>query len=142
MLISGRCHCGNVAFELDWPRAPDVIHARTCTCSFCRSHGATWTSHPKAKLAVAVRDSSRVNVYRFGSGTADFHVCMDCGGVPFVSCLLDGIRHAVVNVNVFDDAARALVQTAPESFESEELEGRLERRKRTWIRDVAYTTPT
>ena len=142
MLITGRCHCGNLAFELDWAPDPHEIHARTCTCSFCRSHGATWTSHPRARLRVAVRDSARVNIYRFGSGTADFHVCTDCGVVPLVSCVLDDTRYAVVNVNVFDDAARALVRPAPASFESEELTGRLERRKRTWIRDVEYTTPT
>jgi hypothetical protein len=141
MLISGRCHCGNIAFELGWDPDPKEIVARTCTCSFCRSHGATWTSHPRAKLRIAVRDSAQVNIYRFGSNTADFHVCMDCGGVPFVSCMLDDTRYAVVNVNVFDDAARALVRPAPASFESEELTGRLERRQRTWIRDVEYTTP-
>jgi hypothetical protein len=141
MLISGGCHCGNTAFELDWPLDPESIQARTCTCSFCRGHGATWTAHPRAKLAIAIRDPSRVNVYRFGSGTADFHVCMNCGVVPFVSCVLDETRYAVVNVNVFEDAARALVRAAPVSFEAEELTGRLERRKRTWIRNVAYTAP-
>jgi hypothetical protein len=44
MLISGRCHCGNISFALDWQPEPSEIPARACTCSFCAKHGGVWTS--------------------------------------------------------------------------------------------------
>src|SRR5262249_9564686 len=39
MLISGRCHCGNISFALDWRPETSEIPARACTCSFCVKHG-------------------------------------------------------------------------------------------------------
>jgi hypothetical protein len=44
MLISGRCHCGNISFALDWRPEPSEIPARACICSFCAKHGGVWTS--------------------------------------------------------------------------------------------------
>ena len=67
----GSCHCGNIAFDLHWPEATDRIPARACQCTFCRKHGAAWTSHPDGQLAVTVRDPSRVERYAFGTHTVD-----------------------------------------------------------------------
>jgi len=39
MLIEGSCHCGNIAFALDWQPEPAQITARACACSFCTKHG-------------------------------------------------------------------------------------------------------
>src|SRR5205809_590139 len=58
MLIKGKCHCGNIAFELEWEGNPPEIPARACGCTFCVKHGGVWTSNPKAKLAVSVRDAA------------------------------------------------------------------------------------
>ena len=44
MLITGRCHCGNISFALDWQPEPTDIPARACSCSFCTKHGGVWTS--------------------------------------------------------------------------------------------------
>jgi hypothetical protein len=54
MLISGRCHCGNIFFALDWRPEPSEIRARACTCSFCAKHGGVWTSCPTGSLTVNV----------------------------------------------------------------------------------------
>lgn len=44
---------------------------------------------------------------------ADFHVCFTCGAIPIVTCMIEGIRYAVFNVNTFDDVNRSqLVETA------------------------------
>jgi hypothetical protein len=75
MLIDGRCHCGNVTFTLRWEPVPSEIPARACTCSFCTKHGAVWTSCPTGSLAVAIRTPASVARYRFGTGTAESHVC-------------------------------------------------------------------
>src|SRR6476661_5472037 len=85
MLISGSCHCRNISFALDWTPEPSEIPARACTCSFCTKHGGVWTSCPSGSLRIAISDPSLASTYRFGTETADFHVCIRCGGVPVVT---------------------------------------------------------
>jgi hypothetical protein len=46
------------------------------------------------------------------------------------------ISHAVVNVNVFENVDASWLRRAPVSFEGEDVESRLARRKRNWIADV------
>ena len=138
MLIPGRCHCGSIAFELDWTPDPREIPARACTCSFCVKHGGVWTSCPTGTLAVTIGDPSHVARYVFGTRTAEFHVCARCGVVPLVTSRIDGNTYAVVNVNAFEGAARSLLRTATASFDGEGTDARLARRKRNWIRDVRF----
>lgn len=138
MLISGRCHCGNISFRLSWEPEPSEIPARACTCSFCIKHGGVWTSCPTGSLKVAVRDPSRVSNYVFGTGTAEFHICAKCGIVPVVTSRIEGRLYAVVNVNAFENVPPSLLKHASTSFEGENQENRLERRKRNWIGNVAF----
>ena len=140
MNVTGRCHCGNLTFDLRWHAEDAEIPARTCGCGFCTRHGATWTSHPAARLRVLAGNRARVNVYRFGTRTADFHVCTICGNAAFVSCEIGGRLYAVVNVNLFDEEARLRVRAAPAEFEGEQTDDRLARRQRSWIPDVEILT--
>jgi hypothetical protein len=139
MLIHGSCHCGNIGFELKWEPDPKEIVARECDCSFCTRHGGLWTSYPGGILRVTVQDPARVSPYSFGTGTALFHVCSRCGGVPLVTSRLDGRDYAVVSVTAFTDVDPALIRRAGASFEGESLEKRLARRKRNWIGAVEFT---
>ena len=139
MLIRGACHCGNLSFTLDWRPEPAEIPARACTCSFCAKHGGVWTSCPTGSLRVAVKERSRLSTYAFGTRTAEFHVCSNCGIVPVVTSRLDGREYAVVSVNAFDGVAASLLRRAPVSFEGEDQATRLARRKRNWISDVRIT---
>jgi hypothetical protein len=136
MLLTGKCHCGNIAFELDWKGDPAGIPARACGCSFCVKHGGVWTSNPDSRLAVAIRDSSLVSEYAFGTRTATFHVCARCGCVPLVTSEIAGRPHAVVNVNALENVDPASLRRAAASFEGEDVESRLARRARNWISDV------
>jgi hypothetical protein len=70
--------------------------------------------------------------YRFGTRTADFHVCSTCGVVPIVTCEIEGRRYAVVNVNTFEGIDRARFVNAVVDFDGESTEGRLARRQRNW----------
>src|SRR5471032_333934 len=79
MLIDGKCHCGNIAFVLDWPGEPSEIAARECGCSFCIKHGGVWTSNRDASLSVTLRHAGLVSRYAFGTETAKFYVCGRCG---------------------------------------------------------------
>ncbi|HVY06533.1 MAG TPA: hypothetical protein VHB46_11205 [Burkholderiales bacterium] len=138
MKIVGRCHCGNISFALDWKPEPREIPARACTCSFCVKHGGVWTSCPTGSLRVKVLDASLVSTYAFGTKTADFHICRNCGAVPVVTSLLDGRLYAVVSVNAFEGVDASLLRHAAATFDGESEEVRLARRKRHWIADVAF----
>lgn len=136
MHIHGKCHCGNVAIDLDWKEAPPQIPARACGCSFCVKHGGVWTSDPTSRLAITIRDASIVSKYAFGSETATFHVCSRCGVVPFVTSAIEGRVYAVVNVNALERVEPALLRHATANFDGEIVEARLARRRRNWIADV------
>jgi len=139
MLIHGQCHCGNIAFQLEW-NGPQEIPARACGCSFCVKHGGVWTSHPGSRLTVTLGDASLVSKYAFGTRTATFHVCSRCGAVPLVTSDVDDHLYAVVNVNVLENVDPSSLRRAPANFEGEDLESRLARRKRNWIADVRFAT--
>ncbi|MGI9384098.1 MAG: GFA family protein [Methyloligellaceae bacterium] len=130
--IQGSCHCGNIRITLDWPDLGTNIPVRACGCNLCRKHGAVWTSHPDSRFDLRIADGAQMSRYRFGTQTADFHVCLTCGVVPIATCVIEGTEYAVINVNTFDDADRSeLVETAAD-FEGETTENRLARRRRNW----------
>jgi hypothetical protein len=138
MHIHGRCHCGNIAFELTWEPDPAQIPARACTCSFCVKHGGVWTSNPNAALSVSVKEPSLVSKYAFGTHTAEFHVCSRCGVVPVVTSRIDGHVYAVVSVNAFEAVDASLLRRGSANFDGEGEESRLGRRKKNWIADVKF----
>jgi len=138
MRTVGRCHCGNIRFELDWHAEPREILARECGCSFCRKHGGVWTSAPGGSLAVTIAQPARASVYAFGTRTADFHVCADCGVVPLVTSRIDGRLYAVVNVNSFENVDPARLRRLPVAFDGESQPERLARRKLYWIGEVRF----
>ena len=138
MLIRGNCHCGNIAFTLEWEGETPEIAARACTCSFCVKHGGVWTSNPAATLNVQVADGARVSEYEFGTKTATFHVCARCGAVPLATSEIGARLYAVVNVNALEGIDPASIRRATADFEGEDLESRLARRRRNWIGDVRF----
>jgi hypothetical protein len=140
MLITGSCHCGNIRFTLDWQPDPVEIPARACGCSFCQKHGGVWTSCPTGHLRIDVRHPERVIHYEFGTRTAQFHVCANCGIVPVVTSLIADHLFAVVSVNAFDSVEAAKLKRIPASFDGENVGDRLARRQRNWIGHVEFAT--
>jgi Isochorismatase family len=61
--------------------------------------------------------------------------------VPLVTSKIDGQTFAVVNVNTFEDVKLPALPRAAMSFEGEEIDGRLSRRKRNWIATVRFSRP-
>lgn len=138
MQIAGSCHCGNISFKLHWEPSPSEIPARACTCSFCTKHGGVWTSCQTGSLKVAVKDSTRVSTYSFGTKTANFHVCTVCGAVPVVTSRIEGHIYAVVSVNAFEGVDPSLLNRASASFDGENEQDRLARRAKGWIPNVEF----
>lgn len=142
MLITGKCHCGNMSFTLSWEPDPAEISARACSCSFCIRHGGVWTSGPDGILKVLVRDPTLVLQYAFGTGTAQFHICSRCGVVVVVTSRIDNNVYAVVSVNAFEGVDRSRIRSVPASFNGEGEHLRLARRKRNWIANVEFIIPS
>jgi hypothetical protein len=130
--IHSSCHCGNIRVAFDWPDPGPTIPVRACGCGLCTRHRAAWTSHPGGRFQLRVEDASRASQYRFGTKTADFHVCLTCGVIPIVTCMIEGGRYAVVNVNAFEGVDRSQLVEAPTNFEGETTDNRLARRRRNW----------
>ena len=139
MILNGKCHCGNIAFELEWEGDPTGIPARACGCSFCVKHGGVWTSDPKSRLVVAMDDASLVSKYAFGSRTATFHVCSRCGTVPLATSEIANHLYAVVNVNTLENVDPSRLNHATANFDGEDVASRLARRTRNWIADVSFS---
>lgn len=136
MELRGSCHCGNIRYTLDWPGAPKAIPGRACTCGFCTRHGAVWTAHPDAELAIETADAEAISRYAFETKTAEFRICTRCGVVPVCTSRIDGRDYAVVNVNTLDAAIS--IDPAPVSFDGEDEIRRLERRGHRWIGTVRF----
>jgi hypothetical protein len=136
MLLNGKCHCGNIAFDLDWPGESPEIPARACDCSFCIKHGGVWTSNPESRLDVVIGDAAHVSKYEFGTRTATFHVCTICGAVPLATSEIAGHRYAVVNVNALENVDTSMLRRTASHFGEEDVDSRLARRSRNWIADV------
>src|SRR4051794_6428129 len=117
--IRGSCHCANIRITLDWPDSRPAIPVRACGCGLCTKHRAAWTSHPDGRFYVQIRDDTRVTHYRFGTKSADFHVCLTCGVIPIATCVIEETRYAVVNVNTFDGVDRSQLVESATNFEGE-----------------------
>ena len=97
------------------------------------------TAHSGSNLEVTVREPSLLSSYGFGTNTAEFQVCAQCGVMPVVTSTIDNHVYAVVNVNTFQNVDPSLIHRAPADFEGEEVETRLARRTRNWIGNVRFS---
>lgn len=129
-LYQGACHCGAIRTEFSSSKSPGELGARTCQCSFCRAHGASWTSDPAGTLTVRI--GGPVSRYRFGTGTADFLICGTCGVVPAVVAETEGGLHGVVRVDCLADGHAFLSAASPSDYDGEALDDRLARRAGRW----------
>ena len=75
---SGKCHCGNVRFEVD----ADIDHVRICDCSICRKRGALIHRVPSEDVRM-LTPLSELALYQWGSFTAKDYFCPTCGILPF-----------------------------------------------------------
>lgn len=134
--IKGGCHCGNIQYEFVWPLDAAEIPVRACGCSFCLKHRGTYTSHREAELKAVIVDPGLTTKYTFGTKTADFYLCTRCGVLLFAVSRIDEKDYAVVNVNTFEGIDSARFVTRVTNFDGENLDGRLDRRKKTWTPTV------
>lgn len=73
-MLTGRCHCGRNAFEVDG-ELPEKL--TRCTCSFCSKRGHLYAYYPPDRFRMTLADSDAV--YRWNSKTVANHFCPACG---------------------------------------------------------------
>jgi hypothetical protein len=126
----GSCHCGAITLVLRSAKPATVLGARKCGCSFCLMQGAAWTSDPEGQLEVSV--GGPLTRYRFGTKTADFLVCGQCGVVPVVICEIGEQLLGVLRVNCLEDSDTFFGQCQLADYDGEALDDRLTRRANCW----------
>ena len=128
----GSCHCGSLAFEFRTALEPSEWSVRNCQCSFCRLHGALYTSDPAGSIEFTHRDPQQVSRYRFGHKTADFIFCGRCGGYLGAVAEHDGRQVMVVNIQVLDPRPGGLAAAQSMSYEGESDAARNSRHAARW----------
>ena len=106
---------------------------RSCSCSFCRSHGTRTLSDRGGQVEISASDWNLVERYRFGSRTADYIVCRRCGVYIGALCETSGGLRAVVNVNCLENRAAFTQIPAAPNYDGEAIDARLDRRAANWM---------
>jgi hypothetical protein len=138
MAHEGGCHCGNLRLRLHLTRSPAEYATRSCSCSFCRAHATRTVSDPGGRVEIQADDWSRVERYRFGSGTADFLLCRTCGVYIGALCETTQGPRAVTNVNSLADRAAFPPASSFPDHDEEPVEARLSRRAANWTPAVIH----
>jgi hypothetical protein len=115
MPITGSCHCGATAFDIDG-EIPEKL--TRCTCSFCAKRGALYAYYTPQQFKLTT-PANHVATYRWNSKLVAHHFCPTCGCATFSDSPAfqpdgkwDGeTRKYAVNARLFDnfDAAEAPV---------------------------------
>lgn len=132
----GGCHCGNIRYELGGEVPVAEWAARFCGCGFCTRHGGLYASHPGASMTVDLKQPDQVGRYRFATASADFCFCRVCGVLVFLTSEIDGNLYGLVNMNTLDQRPQAFQEAPVMSYEGEDADARLERRRKNWIAKV------
>ena len=116
MPITGRCHCGKVAFAIDGDMPPVLTR---CTCSFCAKRGQLYAYFAPRQFRLTSPEANGA-VYRWNTKQVAHHFCPTCGCGTFSDSpdfkpdgSWDGTTRRIgVNARLFDDfdAAAAPVQ--------------------------------
>ena len=134
-VLKGGCHCGNVTIELHTDKAIEEFVPRTCQCSLCKKHDASWISDPDGEAKLVIKDRNKTSFYRFGHETSDFVICKNCGVLTIALCELEDRMKAVLNIKAMTDETFTAepIQTV---FDAENVADRLARRTKNWTGNV------
>jgi hypothetical protein len=132
MIHEGGCHCGNLRVRLRLTQEPAEVRLRACGCSFCRAHNTRTASDPNGAVDIDAGDWSQVQFYRFGTGTAEFVICRNCGVyIGAIGGSGSGMR-AVINTTCLDNRALFTRDPMATDHDGETAESRLARRADNW----------
>ena len=106
--VAGGCHCGAVRFEIDVPRAVEVLD---CNCSMCAKTGFLHLIVGGSDFRL-LTDPGALTEYKFNTGTARHLFCTTCGIKSFYvpRSHPDGYS---VNLRALDDPSSLAVTITP-----------------------------
>ena len=133
MEYQGGCHCGNLRVRVRLTRPAEEMPVRSCACSFCRSHGTRTVSDPAGHAEVSARDWTLVGRYRFGSRTADYLLCRECGVYIGAMCETAAGPRCVINTLCLSELASFTGEAMRPDYDGEAMETRLARRSANWM---------
>jgi hypothetical protein len=96
-------------------------------------------SDPLGSIEILSRDWSRVERYRFASGTADYLICKTCGVYIGAACESGNGLRAVTNVNSLVDRAAFPVASSFPDHDEETTAARQARRRANWTPAVLHS---
>ena len=128
---SGSCHCGSIVFSFETDIALEHLAPRQCGCSFCTKHQINWFAEPNGKLTIT--HGIEPIRYRFGTETADFLICPNCGVVLLATCHIDGHEYGIANINCLENQADWPAPASKSNFDGEGTDDRLSRRRKNWM---------
>ncbi|RZJ03798.1 MAG: GFA family protein [Brevundimonas sp.] len=108
-MITGRCHCGDIAFEIDGEIPEDLTR---CTCSFCSKRGHLYAYFaPDQFRRVFPQDRAGESTYFWNSKLVANNFCGRCGCDVYADSPVfipeedfkAGKRRIAVNARLFDD---------------------------------------
>lgn len=115
MPITGRCHCGKTAFEIDGQIPPALTR---CTCSICSKRGHLYAYYKPQQFRLTA-GANDIATYRWNTMLVAHNFCPSCGCGTFTDSpdfqpdgSWDGTTRRIgVNARLFDgfDAAVAPV---------------------------------
>jgi hypothetical protein len=129
--LAGHCHCGAVRVLLDASRPTDELPLAACGCGFCRRHGALHTSDPAGHLHIEAAPGA-VMRYRFGTRTAEFLMCAECGCYVAATMETEDGLLAVLNIRGVDLPGFEGRSPKTMSFDDQSADARVSWRRSRW----------
>ena len=137
----GGCHCGNLEVHVRLISSPAETSTRSCTCTFCRSHGTRTVSDPVGQVDISAREPALLERYRFGSRTADYLICRRCGVYIGAVCETTAGTRAVINTLCLEDRSAFTQPAMAPDYDSETTDARLTRRAANWMPAIMHMAP-
>jgi len=111
-MISGSCHCGRIAFEVDG-EVGDIQKVFDCNCSHCSRKGYLLWFRRRDQVHLKTPESD-MSTYLFNRHAIRHHFCPTCGCAPFgFGTAPDGTATAAVNVRCLEGLDLATIERVP-----------------------------
>ncbi len=133
----GQCHCGAIGFAYSTDLPPLTWSVRACECSFCRAHGALYTSDSNGSVSFSFAKPDALKRYQFGLRTADFLICQSCGVYIGAVISTDRGSFAALNLTALVTPIQ-LPALEPVSYDAETRDSRVARRETRWTPMVGH----
>ena len=131
-IYKASCVCRNMVFVFKTSVLPGKWSVRVCNCSFCSTRtGHIHCADPSGNVYFEFLDRRKVCLYRHGTNTADFLVCIGCGAYLGAVSFINKSWMAVLNMQHLVETIQ-LPEPYLVAWKGEGVRERILRRSKTW----------